>query len=178
MRQLTLLRHAQAEPQSGEGHDIDRALSLHGRSQAGALGALLHTEDAAPHLVLCSAANRAVQTWKLLAAGLAGAGGQDGTGIECRQLEELYGAGPTELLDLVRQVPAETTSVLVIGHEPVISHVASILAGPRSQPAATAQVRAGMSTAMAAFLRTESPWSELARGQATLTGLIRPDVKS
>ena len=175
MRRLTLLRHAQAEPQSGNGADVDRALTMRGRDQATALAGLLSEQDAVPDLVLCSAANRAVQTWKLTATALTGAGEQDESSIDVRRLTELYGAGPTELLDLVRQVPPATTSVLVIGHEPVISHVASILAGPDSQEAATAQVRAGMSTAMLAFLRTDAPWAELARGGATLAGVARPE---
>ena len=174
MRALTLLRHAQAEPQAASGEDVDRALSMDGRDQAMALGALLRAEDAVPDLVLCSAANRAVQTWKLTATALTGSGEQDESSIDVRRLPELYGAGPSELLELVRQIPPATTSVLVVGHEPVISHVASILAGPGSQEAATAQVRAGMSTAMLAFLRTDAPWAELARGGATLAGVARP----
>lgn len=176
MRQLTLLRHAQAEAHAPTGQDVDRALSMHGRAQAKNLGALLRAHDAVPQLVLCSAANRAVQTWKLTATGLAAGTGEPhgADGIEVRRLPELYGAGPADLLDLVRATPPSITSVLVVAHEPVVSHVARILAGPRSQEQAMARVRTGMSTAMLAFLRTESPWAELERGTADLVGLAEP----
>ncbi|HLS26099.1 MAG TPA: histidine phosphatase family protein [Beutenbergiaceae bacterium] len=178
MRQLTLLRHAQADPHSPTGEDADRALSIRGREQAKNLAALLRAHGAVPQLVLCSTANRAVQTWKLTAAGLTEASPDhhpNNNGIEVRRLPDLYGAGPGDLLDVVRATPAEVTSVLVVGHEPVVSHVARVLAGPQSQEQALARIRTGMSTAMLAFLRTENPWPELGRGAATLTGLAEPE---
>ncbi|MGC0273404.1 SixA phosphatase family protein [Pseudactinotalea sp. Z1739] len=173
MARLSLLRHAQAEPHAPTGADIDRALSLHGRTQAKGLAALLCAHDAVPDLVLCSSANRAVETWKLIETGL-DEQDVDTSGIEVRRLPEIYGAGAGELLDLVRALPGQTASVLVVGHEPVISHVARILAGPDSQKAATARVRTGMSTAMLAELRVDCPWAELGRGTATLTDLAEP----
>lgn len=173
MAHLTLLRHAQAEPHAPTGQDEDRALSLPGRTQAKGLGALLASRDAIPDLVLCSAANRAVKTWKLTATGL-GESGADVSGIEVRRLSEIYGADPGELLDLVRAVPTTASSVLVVSHEPVISHVARILAGPGSDEAGMARIRTGMSTAMLAFLRTSGSWADLARGGAVLTALARP----
>lgn len=173
MRRLTLLRHAQAESQAPTGADVDRALSLTGRTQAKSLGHLLITHDAIPDLVLCSAANRAVETWKLLAAGLGDNGGDD-SAIEVRRLPELYGADPGGLLETIRSVPQAVGSVLVVGHEPVVSHVARILAGAGSDETGTDRIRTGMSTAMLAFLRISAPWAGLGRGGAVLTGVDRP----
>src|SRR5690625_1605246 len=168
MATLVLLRHAKAEPHGSGGADFDRPLSLRGRHQAGGLGGLLTAHDAVPQVVLCSAAVRAAQTWQLAAVGLP-------EGIEVAQREDMYGADADELLDLLHAVPDRATRVLVVGHEPVISHLARVLAGPGSEDAAMHRVGAGMSTAMCAFLQVDQPWAELERRGAVLTGLDRPE---
>ena len=170
MATLTLLRHAQAEPHAPTGEDIDRPLSMRGREQAKELGAVLRAHDAVPELVLCSSANRAAQTWKL--SGLAD--GDDAT-IEVRVLADIYGADAAELLDLIREIPPEISRVLVVGHEPVMSHLARILAGQESDEAAAERVRTGISTATLAFLDVPGAWADLERRSATLTGLARPE---
>lgn len=176
MRHLMLMRHAKAESETKTGTDVDRALSLAGRSQAKALGPLLYTRGTVPQVVLCSGANRAVQTWKLTAAGLAECG-VDAQALDVRFLQEIYTAGPAELLDLIHALPPHISSALVIGHEPVMSHVARVLAGPDSAEAPLHTVAIGMATAQTAFLDTEASWADLGRGQATLTALDRPAPK-
>lgn len=168
MATLTLLRHAQAEPHAATGEDFDRPLSMRGREQAKELGDLLRTHDAVPELVLCSSANRAAQTWKL-------SGVATDSATEVRMLAQIYGADAAELLELIRAVPPQVRQVLVVGHEPVISHLARILAGPESQQEATQRVRSGISTATLAFLDVPGAWADLERRSAVLTGLASPD---
>lgn len=166
-RHLTLMRHAKTEPLGSTGTDFDRSLSLDGRRQASAVAERLREHGALPDLVLCSAAVRARQTWQLIAAAL----GAQAHSIEVRSLEELYGADTGEILDLVRTLDDSVASVLVVGHEPVISALAHLLAGANSQEAATFRVRTGMSTATLAFLEVRGPWSGLRSRSAVLTGL-------
>ena len=166
-RCLTLLRHAQAQSHARSGQDVDRALSEHGEEQAAGLAPLLTAADAAPDLVLCSIATRAQQTWEPIAQALDSA-------AQVLIVPEIYGADDDELLELIAAHGGDAQRVLVVGHEPVISALAHSLAGEGSAEAAVSRVSSGMSTAMLAFLRTEGSWSDLASGEAILTGLATP----
>lgn len=166
-RQLTLLRHAQAESHTGPGADFDRALSLVGRRQCHVVANRLLEHGVLPQVVLCSAATRARQTWKLIASAL----GEAADDIDVRYLEDLYGADAGEVIELVRGLDDDVSSVLVVGHEPVMSAVAHKLAGPHSQESAALRVRTGISTATLAFLEVHSPWTALKPRAARLTGL-------
>ncbi|WP_028047852.1 histidine phosphatase family protein [Cellulomonas sp. URHE0023] len=162
-RSLILLRHAKAEhPERVT--DIQRPLSLVGRRQAGQVGAALAADGMVPDLVLCSASVRTRQTWELARATL-------GSTPDVRFEEGIYYAGARELLEIVREVSDDVRTLLVVGHEPTVSHLAAALAGPESDPATVARVRAGVPTASWSLLTVGTPWRELDSGGATLRGL-------
>ena len=115
-RRLLLLRHAKAEhPESIP--DIQRPLSLVGRKQSTKVGAAVAADDLVPDLVLCSSSVRTRQTWDLVRSSL-------GTDPDVRYLDDLYYAGSSALVELVRAVPADVRTVLVVGHEPTMSQAA------------------------------------------------------
>ncbi|UFU04323.1 histidine phosphatase family protein [Ruania suaedae] len=165
-KHLVLLRHAQAD--HGALRDVDRALSLDGRTHARIVGQQLAEAGLLPDLVLCSAAVRTRQTWQLAESGMA----ELGEGVEVRYLDELYQADVGDVLEAVRAVPETTGTVLVVGHEPVTSAVAHLLAGPGSQESAVHRVRTGVSTSMAVVLDHTAPWAALERRGCVLTSLI------
>ncbi|MBO3103003.1 SixA phosphatase family protein [Cellulomonas fengjieae] len=164
-RQLLLLRHAKAE-HPDQIPDVQRPLSLVGRRQATQVGAGLAADGLVPDLVLCSASVRTRQTWELLRASL-------GAEPDVRYLDELYSAGSRGLVDLVRAVPVEVRTLLVIGHEPTMSQTATLLAGPRSDPGTLARVRIGVPTASWSLLEV-ADWAALDEGAATLRRLTIP----
>ena len=164
-RRLLLLRHAKAE------HpdlipDIQRPLALVGRRQATTVGAGLAGDGLVPDLVLCSSSVRTRQTWDLVRSSL-------GAEPETRFLEELYYAGSRALVELVRAVPAEVRTLLVVGHEPTMSQGAVRLAGPESDPGTLARVRIGVPTASWTLLEVGA-WDTLADGTAPLRRLTVP----
>jgi phosphohistidine phosphatase len=161
-RHLVLLRHAQAAHPDGA-RDVDRPLTDVGRRQCATVAEHLHEHGPLPQLVLCSAAARTRETWELVAAGLPDAN------PEVRHLDELYETRPTDLVALLAALPDDVTSVLVVGHEPVMSGTAAVLAGPGSDDAAVARVRVGVPTASLAFLDTSRAWADLEPGTAELT---------
>jgi phosphohistidine phosphatase len=164
-RRLLLLRHAKAEHPDLVA-DIQRPLSLVGRRQSTGVGAGLAAADLVPDLVLCSASVRTRQTWDLARSAL-------GADPEVRYLEDLYYAGSHALVDLVRAVPADVRTLLVVGHEPTMSQAAVLLAGPDSDPETLARVRVGVPTASWSLLEVAG-WDDLARGGATLRRLTIP----
>ena len=167
---LVLLRHAKAE-HAGAVVDHDRPLALVGRRQSSTVGANLVHADLVPEHVLCSSSLRTRQTWDLVrtALGVAGA-----TQPAVTVTDELYDAGTGEVIELVRAVPDDVRTLLVVGHEPTVSHVAATLAGPASDEAAVARVRIGVPTAAWCVLEVDGAWADLAAGTARLTGVETP----
>jgi phosphohistidine phosphatase len=124
-RTLVLLRHAKAET-PGTKADFDRRLTEKGEADAGAAGAWLADEGIVPQLVLCSSAARTRQTWHAAAVALT-QGTPGGRAPEVHYEDELYEGGRTEVIDLLRAVPDDIGTVLVVGHNPTISDVSLLL---------------------------------------------------
>ncbi len=165
-RTLVLLRHAQAEPENGLG-DEQRPLSAHGRRQASSLGPLLAAQVGGLDRALVSSALRTTETYKIVASGWDAAPEPD-------VRDELYPAGPRDVLAVLAELPAEVRRVLVVGHEPTMSSLAHLLDGERSTLAE--MVSLGMSTANAAVLEVPVPWAELDRSTARLVTIVRPEL--
>ncbi len=163
---LVLLRHAKAEHGLSL-PDRDRPLALRGRRQSAQVGTDLVAAGVVPDLVLCSSALRTRQTWDLLHATLH-------ADPELVVSDDLYGAGVDDVLDAVRTVDEATGTVLVVGHEPVMSATAAALAGLGSDEATYARVRAGVPTGAWTLLTPTGSWSQLARGGARLVRMVVP----
>lgn len=168
-RRLVLLRHAKAEP-GGRVPDELRPLALDGRKQALRVGTALVGRGLVPGLVLCSDAVRTRQTSELVRSAF----GADQP--EVVVTAELYTAGVEDVLRLVRACDDSVSTVLVVGHEPVMSAVAAHLAGPGSDSAGLAQVRVGISTATFVVLEAAAPWADWSEAGACLTHLGHPDA--
>ncbi len=161
---LVLVRHGKARSSAADGLDGSRELAPRGVEQAAATAAWLADRGlGSPALVLVSHAARAAQTWEAMAPGL-----HPGT---VREEPGLYETSPQALVHLVAGLPEEVTSLLVVGHEPVLSGAAAALAGQGSDPAAVAGARAGLPTGAAAVLELDGPWDTLAAGSARLVAL-------
>ena len=166
-RRLLLLRHAKAE-HAERLADIQRPLALAGRRQAGRVGAALAAEWLVPDLVLGSSSVRTRQTWDLVRVAF-------GSEPEVRFDERLYLAHARDLLAIVQGVPDEVRTLLIVGHEPTVSHLAASLAGPDSDPGAVARVRVGVPTASWSELVVDSGWADLAAGTANLRRVVLAD---
>jgi phosphohistidine phosphatase len=161
-RTLVVVRHAKAEQAHPEG-DYARELAPRGAADAGELGRWLAQEGLLPDLVLSSPAARARQTTERV---LAGAGVPD---VEVWGGRGLYDGGEARVLDAAAEVPAEVTTLWVVGHQPVMGIVVSSLADPQaSDGEALDTLEDGFPTASCAVLTTEVEWDELGSGVARL----------
>ncbi|MEU3986267.1 histidine phosphatase family protein [Streptomyces sp. NPDC026672] len=169
LRRLVVLRHAKSAWPEGVA-DHRRPLAPRGRRDAPAAGRALAEADCLPDLALCSTAVRARQTWELASA-------EWGTPPPVRHDPRLYGAGPDELLDVVREVPAEVETLLLVGHNPGLEELVLDLAGDALDDALDA-VRAKFPTSAIAVLDWHGPgWIALAPGTALLTSMTVPRGK-
>lgn len=151
MRELLLLRHAEAMQTSPDGRDSERPLSMHGENQAHAVGMWLAEQGAAPEAVLCSSARRAQMT-------------ADSVRHVLRMpdpafLPAVYRATPGELLTLLENHASEARQVLLIGHNPGLEQLLALLAEGRSGGAR------GMSPATLAWLELPDDTPEPGHGR-------------
>jgi phosphohistidine phosphatase len=166
MRILQLLRHAKSNWDGPAGDDHGRVLAPRGQRAATLVGVHLAQQDAAPELVLCSTARRAVETWERAAAQL-----PHPPPVELD--EALYLASPAQILARVQRVDAAVRRVLVVGHNPGFQALAVQLAGgPGSEGAA--RVGKFATGALATFSLRRGGWAELDARATSLTDFVRP----
>jgi phosphohistidine phosphatase len=168
-RRLILLRHAKsAWPDDVPDHE--RPLAPRGRRDAPDAGRWLRQSGLVPDLVLCSTARRARETWALAEEHL---GAHPQTTFENR----VYGAASDQLLDLARLTPEGVTTLLIVGHDPVMRSLTLELANPEPGGAgaeALARVRIKYPTAAIAVMAFTVGWPALGPGQAHLAGFAVP----
>ncbi|MDA3644442.1 histidine phosphatase family protein [Saccharopolyspora indica] len=155
-RELVLIRHAKsAWPDDAD--DFDRPLAERGRRDAPALGRWLRKHAAAIELVLCSPAARARQTWELAAREIPAE-------PVVKHDDRIYVASARELLAVVHEIPTTVMTAAVIGHNPGLEDLVSLLTG---EPVV-------LKTAAIAVLRTQSPWSAIGESCATAAEFAKP----
>ena len=121
MKTLLVLRHAKTQSDASAG-DHARELTERGRRNAEAMGAYIHNLTGTPDTIITSDATRARQTAEIMARAV------DFTGpliVEPR----IYAAGLDTLLAVVRRIPDEVRSALVVGHNPGFEELTEALAG-------------------------------------------------
>lgn len=119
MRELLLLRHAEAMQTGPDRRDSERPLSMHGEAQARAAGAWLAEQGAVPDGLLCSSARRAQMT--------ADAVGKVLRVPEPKFLPALYQPTPGEVLSLLEAHAPAARQVLLVGHNPGLEQLLALL---------------------------------------------------
>jgi phosphohistidine phosphatase len=139
LRRLTLLRHGKAEPADAYPEDFERPLTHRGTLEAQEMATRLLHRNLVPDLVLVSPAERAWATVEILAKVCE----LDAKQVQCAR--ELYLASPEKTWRLLAHRAASITHILICGHNPGLSQVASRL-GPKVQ--ARELPTAGIATAV------------------------------
>jgi phosphohistidine phosphatase len=121
MKVLYFVRHGKGVPRSEE-PDVQRPLSDIGNEEADIMAERLRQEGISPELILCSPAERAQQTARIFANAL----DYDVQRIIIQ--EELYQGDYAQLLRIIQHLDDAYTSVMLIGHNPVLSEAAHMLA--------------------------------------------------
>src|SRR4029079_6978428 len=113
MLTLSLLRHAKSSWISPSLPDQDRPPTARAVADAPIMGRAIAKHGIDPSLVLCSSARRTRDTLAPVLPELR---------IEPRVIyeEALYHASASEMLRILRGVSAETSSVMLVGHNPEI----------------------------------------------------------
>jgi phosphohistidine phosphatase len=164
-RTLILLRHGKSAYPPGVG-DHERPLAPRGRREAALAGGWI-TGNAPPiDHVICSTAERTRQT--LDATGLVSA-----TAL-VDFTDEVYGAYPEELLELVAAADPADHTLLVVGHAPGLPDLVQVLAGRGSDPAALQAMLAKFPTSAIAIIELDGDWADIANGRSRLVDFVVP----
>ncbi|SEK51694.1 SixA phosphatase family protein [Streptacidiphilus jiangxiensis] len=162
---LIVLRHAKSAWPEGV-PDLERPLAERGRHDAPRMGAWLRQAGLAPELVLCSPARRTRETWALVAEEL---GSAPIVAFEPR----VYGAEVEELLQVLREVPREIGTVLLVAHFPGVQGLVQELVDG-GDGVALERLNEKFPTAGAAVVELPPDWAALRRGTGTLTAFTVP----
>jgi phosphohistidine phosphatase len=123
MKRLTLLRHAKADPGGESLPDRERSLTERGRSDVQLMAQRLRALGARPSLVLTSPARRALQTAQLICREI-------DYPLEFLQREhDLYLAAAGGILTVIAHQDNSFNDILVCGHNPGLTELASQLTG-------------------------------------------------
>jgi phosphohistidine phosphatase len=155
--ELYLLRHGDAGDSSAwTGVDAERPLSKKGRRQAKALARTLRDLDLHVDAVITSPLLRAAQTAKPVAKAL---------GVEVLTDQRLgYDFGTPQLAAIVAQLASEMQRVVLVGHDPGFTEVASHLLGAR------------LAMIKGALARIDLADRQVKRGGGELRWLLPPDA--
>jgi len=156
-RRLVVFRHAKADSPPDVA-DHERPLSRRGHRDAAAAGRWLADHVGRPDVVVCSTAVRARQTWDSAAAAFTG----DPPPVQGER--RIYEADVDDLVGVLRELPAEVGTAVIVGHNPGMERLVQELTGQAQQ----------LETAALAVLESADDWVELAAGSARLRQLAVP----
>lgn len=167
MKTLYLLRHAKSSWDDPALPDHDRPLAPRGRKAAPRIGAEMARAGLIPDLALCSTAQRARETWDLVAA-------QELQTVAMETRRAIYDADGADLVALVQNLDEANDRVLILGHNPTLEDAAARLAG-EGDPAALSAMAAKFPTAALAVLdfAVES-WRAVGPGSGRLVRFLKP----
>ena len=158
MLTLYLLRHAKSSWDDASKQDFERPLTNRGSKACALIGEVIAEKGIDFDLVLVSTALRARQTIELVKerAKLRG---------EVRYDERIYEATVSQLLEVISQVDNDRKSVLLVGHNPGLEGLLTLLTGEN----------VSVTTANLAKIKIKATkWSASLADKGTLDWIIRP----
>ena len=161
-----MLRHAKSSWDEPDLPDRLRPLAPRGARAVAALAGHLRATAVAPGLVLCSPAQRAVQTWEGVAPGI-----PPGTPVEFD--ESIYHADSDDLLARLQDVRSRIESVLLVGHNPGLQDLAVDLVGS-GDTGLRERIATKLPTGALVTLDVPSDWHDLTWEAATLVDFVVP----
>lgn len=168
MKTIYLARHAKSSWDSDAITDYDRPLSNRGKKNAKRMGAELATLAWMPEKIIASPALRAKQTCESLCDRLA----ISNDSIEWN--EDIYAAYTVTLLQIITNQLESISSVMLVGHNPSMEDVLIHFCGADQLRGSVQKNGKLFTTGNVAKITVDTSWKDLAMGDATLEGLLRP----
>ena len=160
IKNLILVRHAQAEPYSPAVVDEERELTSIGVADASRMGLRLKSLMVSPNIIICSPAHRTGTTAMLIAEQL---------GYERNKIKtepNLYESSMRHLMTVISSLPENYEQVMIVSHNPNLTYLAEYL---------TQDEIGTMPTCGCVNIRLEDKsWAELSSGSGSLVWFEYP----
>ncbi|MEX2512885.1 MAG: histidine phosphatase family protein [Cyclobacteriaceae bacterium] len=157
VKELLLLRHGEAEIRKGQHEDEFRKLTPSGERRVERLANSLKTRGQKVDQIIHSQAVRCVQTAEIM-----------GRFLEPGKLVGsplIYRAGYPELLALINSLPDHLDTVMLVGHNPTISYMATYLTNDQH-----VLLSPGM---MVRIHFTGVPWEQVSKAAGSLEEILQ-----
>jgi phosphohistidine phosphatase len=164
-RRLVLIRHAKAEQDGST--DAERELAPRGLRDAVAVGEWLTAQGVSPDHVVVSPARRAQQTWEQIAGALASA-------ATATVDDRIYDNSVEQLLAVIHDAPADSTAVVLVGHNPSMHALAFTLDDGSGDAEARRWVSRNFPTSALAVFEIEADWASIDAGSGHLRAAAAP----
>lgn len=166
MKTLYVLRHAKSSWDDAFSNDHDRPLAPRGIKAASCMGQVLGAFENPPALALTSSAQRARQTTDLICQTFPALSLNP---PEIKVDSRIYNASAPTLATLLQELPDEYDSVVLVGHNPTMAELVSLLCFEHIQEGV--QMPTG---GLACITFEVTHWQELQHGMGWLTALVFP----
>ncbi|MCP4075854.1 MAG: NUDIX domain-containing protein [Gammaproteobacteria bacterium] len=164
LRELLLLRHGKSDWNINT-DDFNRPLKDRGKRAAQRMGVWLATHNKIPDIIISSPAERALTTAEKCCKAM----GQGSDNI--LQQQKVYLADTSDLLQVLRKLPASANRVMLVGHNPGLENLLTCLTDGAAKAEEDGKL---LPTATLALLEIELNWSDIKQGSARLKRIIRP----
>ena len=121
MKKLYIVRHAKSSWSDASLSDFDRPLNKRGEKDAPLIGDVLKKANVLPDLIISSPANRALTTAKIISKKI---------GYPKKDIvkdEDIYHAGPLDLIAIINKVSNDVKSLMIFGHNPSFTFLINTL---------------------------------------------------
>lgn len=146
---------------------MQRPLARRGVRDAGAVGQWLADRGLVPDRAVVSPARRAVQTWDIAA-------GQLGDVAPARIDDLIYVNTVDDLLAVIHPTPDEVSTLLLVGHNPSMVELATVVDDGSGDENARAELSRGYPTSGVAVFALDTSWADVGRATGTLTAFAAP----
>ncbi|MFN3423342.1 MAG: SixA phosphatase family protein [Novosphingobium sp.] len=168
MKTLALFRHAKSDWSDARARDFDRPLNARGQRGAQAMGEYIKQTGRTFDRMIASPAVRAAETveeaskaWKCT--------------FKVEWDRRIYLASSATLIDLLKELPGDPASVLMIGHNPGLEDLIFDLVPDDGSSPLRAIVEEKFPTATFAVLELDvERWADVTEGCARLVEIKRP----
>ena len=116
MKRLYVVRHAKASWSNNVSSDYDRPLDSKGESDIKKLSLYLKSKNYIPEYILTSAANRTLETSKIISSVLF-----DNIRPPLKEDALIYEASESTFLNIISSIDSKYNSLMVVGHNPTIT---------------------------------------------------------
>ena len=162
-KRLSILRHAKSDWEEAGLKDFDRPLNDRGRAAANSMRKAIEKRGWLFDVILSSPSARTRETLNRL-----------GLADRAQWRDEIYLATRGMLFSLIRALPDEAGSALIVGHNPGLQEIVLDIARPDSR-GLRRQVGDKFPTAALAVLDLDiDEWSGVAAGCGTIAELLLP----